>query len=501
MIPTPGCGLVSQSVAVGEMMNEVLTHWARVFWLLLFLSLPLPSHGAAAEGRVHGVVSSLAGERLRTIPPVEFGAEPAPGLPVISIDPKERFQTMQGFGATFTEAGLLNLNKLPRQRQERVLQSLFDSKRGAGFTLMKSPMAAFDFASAGAWYSYDDVAGDIELKHFSIARDLGPNGLVTFIKQARRYGSFQLQSTMDYPPDWMLDAKTNVRPECYPALAQYYLKYLRAYQAEGVMIDFLSPFNEPHYIYCKISYPEIRDFIKWHLGPALRGAGLTTKLQTCDSHQRGEAVRDFPVLLDDPEVRQYISVMSLHGYKWKAQGSSAMRQLHERYPGLAVWQSEVCHTASNLKRPMPLYEFEDGEFWGRMIIADLQNWAAGWIYWNMILDERGGPWLVSLAHENSENNSQHPVVIVNTETKRVFYTGLYYYLTHFSRFVRPGAVRIAAAGSVTETESVAFSGPDGERVLVILNSCAARRPFVLKDGSRFALLGVPAHGIATFVWK
>jgi hypothetical protein len=91
---------------------------------------------------------------------------------------------------------------------------------------------------------------------------------------------------------------------------------------------------------------------------------------------------------------------------------------------------------------MPVYEFSDGEFWGNMIVNDMKNWVCAWIYWNMILDENGGPWLISTEHGDPDNNKQHPVVIVNRTTKQVTYTGLYYYLSHFSKFVRPGARRI-----------------------------------------------------------
>lgn len=481
-----------------------LSEIAFAFILCLGISpcgLPVSGQTPGDAGRIQGVVTSLAGERLNAIAPVSFGADAVPGQPVISINASERLQTMRGFGATFAEAGLMTLNRLPKQRQEAVLRALFDPKTGAGLSVMKSPIAGFDFSSDGLWYTYADVPGDTELKHFSIARDLRPNGLITFIKRARRHGVFQLQATMDYPPDWMMDAKTNVRSEYYPALAQYFIKYLRAYREQGVNVDFLSPFNEPFHIYCKISYPKIREFIKGHLGPALRDSGLEVRLQTPGAHERLPAEKDFPVLLDDPETRQYISGMDLHGYAWIKQGSASMRRMHERYPDLELWQGEVCHTLHNTKRPNPIYDFGDGEFWGRMIMADIQNWASAWIYWNTILDQRGGPWLVDLAHANYDNNSQHPVVIVNTETGKVDYTGLYYYLAHFSRFVRPGAVRVATTGKVEFAEYVAFDGPEGERVLVFLNYNSERRQFVLRDGSRSAALAVPAHGIATFVWS
>src|SRR5438046_8529203 len=117
------------------------------------------------------------------------------------------------------EAGLISLNALPEDRQEDVQRALFDTKDGAGYTAMKTPLAGTDFQSAGPWFTYDDTPGDVELKNFSVERDFGPNGVGTYILRARKYGNFALQAPMDYPPDWMLyDVKKHqdIQPKYYP---------------------------------------------------------------------------------------------------------------------------------------------------------------------------------------------------------------------------------------------------------------------------------------------
>jgi glucosylceramidase len=366
---------------------------------------------------------------------------------------------------------------------------------------MKSPLAAFDFSAAGPWYSYDDFPGDLGLRKFSIRRDMDTNGLLSFILRARQYGKFYLQSTMDYPPDWMLDARQDVKPEYYPVLAQYQVRYLEKYYRQGITIDYLSPFNEPQYIYCKIGYEEIATYIKEHLGPALRGAGLLTKLQTSDSHNREVGLKHFPAMLSDPGVKRYISTISLHGYQWDKQGSGAMSKLHEMFPDMSIWQSEVCYAKTIDKQTMPVYGFEDGDRWGRMILGDVNNWASGWIYWNAILDQNGGPWLVSVEHGNPEDNPQHPVVIVNTETGAVEYPGLYWYLAHFSRYVRPGFHRVASTGPVADLTYAAFTGPRGERVLEVINSGTQARRFNIREGWQAAEVEQPARSIATYLWS
>jgi O-glycosyl hydrolase len=208
-------------------------------WLVLALAAGWCS-GVTLGQEVTLIVSAKTGERLAPRPAVRFAARFGPDTNVFRIDNKVTFQTIAGFGASFLEAGMVCLNTLPDEAQEKVLETLFDPARGAGFSAMKTPLAGTDFMSAGPWYTYDDTPGDVELKHFSVARDLGTNGLVTFIKRAQKYGRFVLQAPMDYPPDWMLfDVKTNqdVNPKYFDALALYYLRYLQEYKKNGNYFD------------------------------------------------------------------------------------------------------------------------------------------------------------------------------------------------------------------------------------------------------------------------
>jgi glucosylceramidase len=160
--------------------------------------------GSAFGQEVKVFVSSEDGDRLTPKPALHFQPQPAKAGSVYTIQTGMRLQKMVGFGASFLEAGMVCLSDLPPVDQEAVLRSLFDAVKGAGFTAMKTPIAGTDFMSAGPYYTYDDTPGDVEMKHFSIQRDLRPNGVITYFKRARKYGKFVLQSPMDYPPDWML---------------------------------------------------------------------------------------------------------------------------------------------------------------------------------------------------------------------------------------------------------------------------------------------------------
>jgi len=458
---------------------------------------------AASAQEVRLYVTSQAGDRIAAKPPAHFG-NTVPGRVVFRIDDRVRDQEIVGFGASFLEAGMICLHSLDSAHQEEVLQALFDPEKGAGFSAMKTVIGATDFQSDGPYYTYDDHPGDVAMKLFSIQRDLGPNGLIPFIKRARRYGQFVLQAPMDYPPDWMLfDVSKNqdVDPKFFDALSLYYLRYLEEYEKQGIFIDFLSLFNEPG-IYTTIPPSKIRDLLKDHVGPLLAKAGVKTEIQPSEFNTRGRAFKDYPVILEDPAARKYAGAMAYHGYEFK--DFEKLKQLHRRYPDLKLWMTEVDHSY-NTDTPrsvvLPKKEYEDGDFWGNQIMNDLESGTSAWIYWNMILDEKGGPWLISPVHRDTDGNQQHPVVIIDRQKKQVTYTGLYYYLAHFSKFVRPGAVRVGASGAAGKVRCVAFKAKNGDMIAEVLNSARQTASVSLNWREKTVKLDLPALSITTCIWR
>jgi len=453
---------------------------------------------------VQTFVSSKAGDRMSPKPVLRFEQKRNAATVNFEIDDVVTYQKIDGFGASFLEAGLICLNSLPQSERESVLRALFDPDKGAGFSAMKTVIASTDFMSAGPFYSYDDVAGDVAMNHFSIARDLGPNGLITFIKLARRYGRFVLQAPMDYPPDWMLiDVNENqdVNPQYYDALAHYYLRYLRDYEKHGVFVDYLSLFNEPD-IYTKIPYNEIEVLLKEHVGPLLKKEGIRTRIMLSEAPNREDAARNYPFVLDDSAARQYVSVAPYHGYDNK--DWDKILNLHREYPDLPLWMTEVCYAydaGTPKSMPLPRFDFEDGDYWGNQIFNDLEVYTSAWIYWNMILDEKGGPWSVSEIHGNPDPNVQHPVVIIDRHSKQVTYTGLYYYLAHFSKFVRPGAIRVKTTGSLSGVRVMAFKAPHGKIVTEVMNSKHEDVEMSVKFHDRVLRLKLPAISITTAFWN
>jgi glucosylceramidase len=469
-----------------------------------FLNSPALLH--SQEVKVY--VSSKAGDRLTAKPNLHFESKAA-AKAAFTVNDTVKFQKMDGFGASLLEAGLMVINTLPPDKQEEVLRSLFDVQRGAGFTAMKTVLGSTDFQSAGPFFTYDDTPGDVGMKHFSIARDLAPNGEITFIRRARKYGKFALQATMDYPPDWMITnlqdhKKQDVDPKYYDALALYYLRYLQEYARNGIVLDYLSLFNEPTG-YTKIPYNEIRDLLKGHVGPLLQKSGVKTKIQLSEAPTRHNAFQNYPILMDDPEARKYVSSIPYHGYDWTKPGVyKEIAQIHAKYPQYPMWMTEVCHAyeiGEPRSMPMPLFDFDDGDLWGNMIMSDLEAGASAWIYWNMVLNEKGGPWAISEIHENPDHNEQHPVVIVDQKTHKITYTGLYYYLAHFSKFVRPGDYRIETTGSADKVRGMAFQAPDGKVTLQLINSGANAATTQVKWHDRTLAVSLPGISISTVVWQ
>jgi glucosylceramidase len=450
-------------------------------------------------------VTSKGGDRLTAKPALQFSAATAQGI-VFRINPAVRYQKIDGFGASILEAGLICINSLNPPQQEKLLASLFDAKTGAGYTAMKTVQAGTDFMSAGPWYTYDDTPGDVDLKHFSIARDLAPNGQITFIRRARKYGNFLLQAPMDYPPDWMLAEvqnrdKQDVNPKYYDALARYQVRYLQEYAKQGVFIDYIDPFNEPT-IYTKIPSASIGKYVRDYLGPQLAKSGLKTRIQFCDFNNREKLSEAVNATMGDAGFRKYIASLAYHAYGFDHFDKVA--DVHKRYPDLPLWQTEVCtayETGTPRNQPLPNYDYADGDFWGNQIFNDLESHASAWIYWNMILDENGGPWAVSPVHGNPENNGQQPVVVVNRKLKKVTYLPLYYYLAHFSKFVRPGAYRLETTGTAQGVRALSFQLTDGGKVAELLNSRNEPAEVTLESNGRLVRLKLPAMSIATCLWK
>ncbi len=378
------------------------------------------------------VTARDTGDRMRAGDPLHFEDLPQPdeSMSLIMVDPTRRFQSIVGFGGAFTDAAAETFAKLSPAKQAEVLTAYFSPDKGNGYTLGRTSINSCDFSSDT--YSYDDTPGDTSLAHFSIAHDLKYR--VPFIKAAlaTAKGPFALFASPWSPPAWM---KTNndmahggqVKPEDRQAWADYYVRFIRAYQQQGIPIWGLTVQNEPMstqpWESCLYTGQDEHDFVRGFLGPTLRKSGLSgVKLMIWD-HNRGIMYQRAQAVYEDPLAAQYVWGMAFHWYS--GDHFDGPQAVHEAFPEKNLLFTE----GSEGFTTDPAREWDIGERYGRNILLDLNHWAMGWTDWNLILDSQGGP--------NHVGNYCSAPIMADTATGTLHYQPSFYYLGHFSEIHSP----------------------------------------------------------------
>ena len=407
------------------------------------------------------------------------------------VNPKIAFQTIEGFGGAFTEAAAVTWLKLSETQRESVLRAYFDRSAGHGYSFCRVHMNSCDFALGN--YAHAEVAGDVALEHFTIDRDRV--ALLPFIKAAQGVADqpLKLLASPWSPPAWM---KTNgqmnhggkLLPEYRAAWAQCYVKFIQAYAAEGVPIWGVSVQNEPmatqRWDSCIYTAEEERDFVRDHLGPALEQAGLGDIKIVIWDHNRDEMVERASVVLSDPQAARFVWGTGFHWYG--EDHFDHVQLVHDAWPDKQLLFTEGCqeggpHTG----------EWELGERYARSMINDLNRWTVGWIDWNLLLDEHGGP--------NHVGNLCSAPLLADTQRDAVLPQSSYAAIGHFARFIRPGAKRILCAANKAALECTAALNTDGQVVVVVLNRTDGIQTFVLHVNATRILVEMAPRSMATYV--
>ena len=410
----------------------------------------------------------------------------------IRVEPRVHYQTITGFGGAFTESSAWVLSKMPQDKADEVMRAYFDAEKGLGYTLCRTHINSCDFSLGN--YSYDETAGDYDLKDFSIAHD--EKLLIPMIKRAQEisHNGFKLFASPWSPPAWM---KTNgemnnggkLKPDCRQAWAQYYVRYIQAYGKEGIPIWGLTVQNEPAaeqvWDSCLYSATEERDFIRDYLGPTIEKSGLDVKLMAWD-HNRGIMYDRARPILDDPAAAKYVWGIAFHWYV--SDLFDDVQRVHDAWPDKNVLLTEACQESGP-----HLHEWMAAERYGHAMIEDLNHWSVGWVDWNMVLDQTGGP--------NHVGNLVSAPIIANTSTGKLTYNPSYSYIGQFAKFIRPGAVRVLAAPTVDELETTAFVNTDGSTVVVVLNRTEVPIRFMIRLGDHATQMDAPERSIQTIVIK
>ena len=433
------------------------------------------------------------GQKLARVADLNFAPLPQPTeqQQCVFVDDTAQFQTVLGIGGALTDAAAETFYKLPEEKQRELIRAYFDPVNGIGYSLGRTQIGSCDFSSGS--YSYVN-AGDTNLDSFSIAHDL--KFRIPFIKAAMATAGkdFPIFVSPWSPPAWM---KSNhdvlhggtLLPQFYDAWANYYVKFIEAYEKEGIPIWGLTVQNEPMasqtWESCIYSAQAEGDFIKV-LGSTLQKAGLSDKKILAWDHNRGMLYQRASGVLSDPEIAKYVWGIAFHWYA--GDNFENVRRVKEAYPNVNLMLTEACLYPFDMKK---IGEWHWGETYGRSMINDFNNGAVGWTDWNVLLDETGGP--------NHVSNFCYAPIHGDTRIGELHYMNSYYYIGHFSKFIRPGAKRIASSATVDNLATTAFLNPDGKIAVVVLNTSDNEQPFSLWIKGQAAKTTSPAHSIMTLV--
>jgi glucosylceramidase len=279
-------------------------------------------------------------------------------------------------------------------------------------------------------------------------------------------------------------------PEYNQTWANYFIKFVKEYEKQGLPMWGLTVQNEPMAVQtwesCEFTAEEERDFVKNYLGPALAKADLSNlKLMIWD-HNRGVMYQRAKVMYDDPEAAKYVWGMGYHWYTGDHYDN--VRIVHDAYPQKELLFTEGTEATFDSSKVL---DWNWGEFFGKSLINDFNNWAAGWTVWNVLLDEKGGP--------NHVGNFCMAPIICDTRTGETIYMNSFYYLGHFSRFIRPGAKRIACTSNSDDLTATAFINNDGKTAVVVLNQTDKDIEFKTWMNGQIVKTNSPAHSIITLV--
>ena len=416
----------------------------------------------------------------------------------VFVDPSKRAQTILGIGGALTDASAEVFAKLPAAKQREFMDAYFDPNRGIGYNLGRTNIHSCDFSSASYTYVTE---GDKELKSFSVDHD--KQFRIPFIKRAiaTAGGKFTLFGSPWSPPAFM---KTNndmlhggkLRPDFAQSWANYFTKFIKAYEREGIPVWGVSVQNEPMatqtWESCIFSAEDERDFLKNYLGPTMNRAGLGDKKIIAWDHNRDLIYQRVSTILADPKAAQYVWGIGFHWYEPWSGGEMMfdnVRLVRETYPNKPLLFTEG--TVDSFKAE-DIHAWRLGEYYGRSMINDFNDGAVGWTDWNVLLDEQGGP--------NHVGNFCFAPIHADTKTGELIYTNSYYYIGHFSKFVRPGARRISASPSRSALLSTAFVNPDGKVSVVVMNRGDKEiKYFLWVAGDAAEVTSLP-HSIQTLVF-
>lgn len=484
-----------------------------VFTALIMLGIAASSAGcgSAVGPAVNIWVSSVnrentgMAEALAPQEPLRFSSAQENNGFTVSVDTTKKYQQMDGFGASFTDASAwLVMKTLDEGARNDLMKRLFDKDAGIGISMLRQPIGACDHVLAP--YTYCNEPDSNELPNFTIAHD--EEYIIPAIRQAMAFhpGRISVMAATWSPPGWMkangvelgarFGEKGTLLPDKYTAYANYLVKFILAYEKAGIPVFATSIQNEP--MYASTQWPamlllpkEEAAFIRENLAPALIKNNLKTKI-ICYDHNFDFGVPYVSAVMKDPEAAKLVAGSAWH---WYGGSPKDMTKIHDLYPDKGIWFTEGSGGEWD-----PVRRWHDGFNTQMKYVVSLpRNWSRCVVWWNIALDEKSGPDYYYNKYMGTDSTCRG-LVTVNRQAGAIEYNADYYTLGHVSKFVDPGAYRIDSNTYDGKLENVAFQNPDGSVVLVAYNPSGADVPFTVKaDGQSFAYT-LKAYQAATFKW-
>ncbi len=415
----------------------------------------------------------------------------------VFVNPGKTFQSFIGIGSAITDAAAEVFSKLSDENQKNLLRAYYDREKGIGYSLARTTIHSCDFSSGSYTYVVDE---DKELKSFSIDHD--QQYRIPLIKSAiaAAGGKLLLYASPWSPPAFMKDNKDllnggKLLPDYYQTWATYFTKFIKAYEREGMPIWGVTIQNEPmakqRWESCIYTAEEERDFLKKYLGPTLQAEGLGDKKIVVWDHNRDLMNHRANIIFDDPEASQYAWGIGFHWYETWAGGNpmfANLSNIKESFPDKNILFTEGCVEKFDAKK---YQHWPNAERYGRSMINDFNQGTVGWTDWNILLDQTGGP--------NHLGNLCFAPVHADLTTGTLIYTPSYYYIGHFSKFVRPGAKRVSTVTSRSPLLATSFLNEDGSMATVVMNQSDDKIEYKLYIGSQAVVSSILPHAIQTLV--
>ncbi|XP_078050512.1 putative glucosylceramidase 3 isoform X1 [Augochlora pura] len=420
-----------------------------------------------------------------------------------NLDSTKKYQQILGFGGAFTDASGIHIASMSNDTQKQILKTYF-GKEGSRYSIGRLPIGGTDFSVRP--YTYDDSNNDVTLANFSLAEEDYDYKIPYLQKAFELQPDLKLFATAWSAPPWM---KTNdeingfgfLKPEYYSLYVDYLLKFLESYKAEDIDIWGISTGNEPINAYIPFdrlntmgwTSETLADWVGNHLGPKLAASEFNKTLILALDDQRIFLPWFIQSVFKDAKAKQYINGVAVHFYFDSFTSPSLLTDTHNDFPDKLILMTEACTGTGPFVKHVDLGQWSRGETYFLSILQYLNNWSVGWIDWNLVLDETGGPnWI--------KNNVDSPI-IVNATSDEFYKQPMYYALKHFSRFIERGSTRISIDDSLL-VKSSAFVTPSNETVVVLYNRLDFAKNVIIKDAKKKDLcLELPPKSMNTIIYK